>query len=579
MTISLLRLCYLFSLRDGHHVDETWSYGFANSYYDPYIYGGLAEGEYKNVGEWLPGEIFKDYVAVKSDERFRFDSVLFNKRLDLSPPLYALILHFVCSLFPESFSWNYAFVINVLFYIPTLLLVFMISYDFTGSRFCSFACLIYYVFSGCGTASFLYLRIYHMFTFFTLVLFWLIRQIINGKKKHKLIYYSFLPVVTFLGAFNHYYFLVVAFLFTFFSAILLLIKKCFVESFRLCYIMLFSVMGFFSVYPLAMGMILPFTGAGVVAGGYAFPYHWNLRVANKYFFIGTIGFYIDFTVARILMFCGIICFASIVIFLLYFLFRNENWMKGIKTRVKSCMRSTRGVLYDFYKSVDSTMIIALITTVLTIIIIPYSSSLYKMGFIERYFFPVMSLFVIVYVSSFAFLIKKIINNGKMTFAMRVIVCTFFALIMIIQCRYSNTYTDRFKFSMREHDMVDMIKDKDCYIYTCQLRDLIWLSAVIGDSDSVFIDYKGLYTTQSDIDLSEHRESILLIVDNGFMTDEQKTENDTENKITLEDLVRPQVYMTLDDYIRSIENASGNKYIYIDEYPTFIGNIKVYKPVY
>ena len=36
--IAVIRLCILFSLRDGHHVDETWSYGFANSYYNPQIY-------------------------------------------------------------------------------------------------------------------------------------------------------------------------------------------------------------------------------------------------------------------------------------------------------------------------------------------------------------------------------------------------------------------------------------------------------------------------------------------------------------------------------------------------------------
>ena len=35
---AVIRLICLYNARDGHHVDETWSYGFANSYYDPQIY-------------------------------------------------------------------------------------------------------------------------------------------------------------------------------------------------------------------------------------------------------------------------------------------------------------------------------------------------------------------------------------------------------------------------------------------------------------------------------------------------------------------------------------------------------------
>ena len=95
---ALFRLLYLFSLRDGHHVDETWSYGFANSYYYPYIYGSMEEGEWENVGEWITGETFKDYITVSENQRFSFDSVIYNKQLDLGPALYALVLHFICSL-------------------------------------------------------------------------------------------------------------------------------------------------------------------------------------------------------------------------------------------------------------------------------------------------------------------------------------------------------------------------------------------------------------------------------------------------------------------------------------------------
>ena len=53
IVFAVIRLCVLFSYRDGHHVDETWSYGYANSYYLPHVFGGYSEETEKNIGEWI----------------------------------------------------------------------------------------------------------------------------------------------------------------------------------------------------------------------------------------------------------------------------------------------------------------------------------------------------------------------------------------------------------------------------------------------------------------------------------------------------------------------------------------------
>ena len=76
--IGMIKLIYLFSLRDGHHVDETWSYGYANSFFMPHVFGGYYDYEIRNLGEWVKGEEFKDYITVSYDERFRFDSVMYK---------------------------------------------------------------------------------------------------------------------------------------------------------------------------------------------------------------------------------------------------------------------------------------------------------------------------------------------------------------------------------------------------------------------------------------------------------------------------------------------------------------------
>ena len=159
---AVIRLCVIFSYRDGHHVDETWSYGYANSYFLPHVFGGYTEETEQNIGEWITGEVFRDYITVREDQRFSFDSVMFNKKDDLSPILYAFILHFVCSFFPGQFSWGFAFFVSVLFFIPSLILIFVLSKEITKSKLVGFITVTYYIFSGCGTGNFIYLRVYHL---------------------------------------------------------------------------------------------------------------------------------------------------------------------------------------------------------------------------------------------------------------------------------------------------------------------------------------------------------------------------------------------------------------------------------
>ena len=230
--IGMIRLIYIYSLRDGHHVDETWSYGFANSYYEPNVFGWADESHWKNIGEWVSGDVFKDYITVSPDQRFSFDSVWYNKQNDLSPIVYAFLLHFVSSFFPGVFSWNFAFAISLVFFVLTVIFVFLISREFTGSPLCGCLCSLYYVFSGCGTGNFLYLRVYHILTFLTLWLFYLMMRVYKAEKDTFKVY-CLLPVVTLLGCLTHFYFLILAFFFTAFFCIGFLFRKRIASFFRI----------------------------------------------------------------------------------------------------------------------------------------------------------------------------------------------------------------------------------------------------------------------------------------------------------------------------------------------------------
>ncbi len=585
---AVIRLIYLFSLRDGHHVDETWSYGYANSYYKPHIYStsnyGSVEREcWDNVGKWIKGDVLKDYITVSDGEQFAFDSVLYNKYEDLSPALYELVLHFVSSFFPGKFSWDYAFAISLAFFIPALILIYMIAQEFTGNWICSLACVIYYVFSGTGTANFLYLRVYHMFTFFTLAMFYLIQRIVKHKDR-TVLSFILLAITTVLGALTHYYFLVIAFLITLFSVLYLLFKKQFVRFMQLGGVMLLSVVAFFFIYPPSINKLLPFaSGEAVVdktnsvTGYYSYPYSWDLSVANKHFFYGTIGWFIDFNFPSFLMFLGILSFVSAMAGLLVFLFRNEVWMKKACHDIAAYFAKFFRFCFAFVSHLDSTLLVVLLSSAIYIFIIPVSAELYEMGYTERYFFPVMSLFIVGYISLCSMIIKFIFESINKK-AVRNIGLALLSMILAVLCLRSNTLTRTFMFDFsNEHLLKEELSGRDCYVYVNALRDLIWLCPLLEDSDDVYIDFSALHD-EADIKLPElNPDCCVLILPSGFMTEEQKADYLNNSTFNVSVYGKPGLFMTLEDYIDLIEEQSGNKYVFIDDGLTFIGEMKLYYP--
>ena len=113
IVLQLLWTGYSFLYRkDGRHSDEIWSYGLANSYYQPFVYqrAGVHIDDCQmediiNTEQWITGETFRNYITVQPDQRFAYGSVYSNQTLDHHPPLYYALLHTVCSFFPNQFSF------------------------------------------------------------------------------------------------------------------------------------------------------------------------------------------------------------------------------------------------------------------------------------------------------------------------------------------------------------------------------------------------------------------------------------------------------------------------------------------
>ncbi len=578
---ALIKLCMIFSTRNGHHIDETWSYGLANSYFAPHIYTDKPDGkpfgrdDYKNIGCWIPGGVLKDYITVQPDERFSFSSVVYNKREDISPSLYELILHFVCSFFPDTFSWNYAFSINAVLYIIAIFLVFFISRQFTRDEIMSLAVTICYVLSGAATANYLYLRVYPLFTTLTLALLYILSCISDQKRKRiSLAYYVAAFLITFLGSFTHFYFLIIACFLTATLAIYMLCKKEYDRFFRICYTELGSVLFYFNVYPYSLGRILPFVTGDDSMSAQSFPYFWELAVANKHFFQGTLGFWLDINIFDVVTFLFCLVVASILVFLVCFLFRKSEKFSGYLLVAKTKIKTLALLLKKFFNSFDTSTYAAIISTIIYMAVVPMTANFVNMGFVERYFFPAIVVFSVGIYSIFIGAIRKIRVKGRViTMVIQICAC----VLMGIMLYRTDEYTSIFRFDLTEdYELHDAVTGKDCFVITRQPSNLIWLSCELMDCSSVYVEVTK--------DLLEEKcqypelgaECYILINGHGFLSEESATRGDDNSAVRVIDYTFPSTEYTVDEYVMHLEGLYNRRIIPVDTFKTNLSELYLYK---
>ncbi len=163
LLITLFYLC-LFRFKSGYYVDELWTYGLANSYYQPFFYEA---DSYLN--KWHDPSYFRDYITVSADTRFSFDSVWYNQAADVHPPLYYSLLHLLSSLFPGIYSKWFALLLNLLFLLCSVGMLYGFWKKlFPEARFFAYVPAILYGLGAAGISTTVYIRMYAALTFFGL---------------------------------------------------------------------------------------------------------------------------------------------------------------------------------------------------------------------------------------------------------------------------------------------------------------------------------------------------------------------------------------------------------------------------
>ena len=180
------------------HIDEVFSYGLANNM------TGINPSFENGVVYEPAGIIFDDYMTVAKDSRFDYLNVWKNQADDVHPPLFYVILHTICSLFPETFSVWYAGVINILF---SLVLVYflrrIIELIVPGDLFFKTSVSLAFILSAGILSANTFLRMYVMaMALCTAFTYFVIKKHKNIEDKHLWVKFAILLV---LGALTHYY--------------------------------------------------------------------------------------------------------------------------------------------------------------------------------------------------------------------------------------------------------------------------------------------------------------------------------------------------------------------------------------
>lgn len=390
--------------KENYHSDEPWSYGLANSFYKPFLFGDTHSGNMNmSANAWLTGDELTDYLTVQRGERFRFDSVWYNQALDVHPPLWYCLLHGVSSLFPDSFSNAYAYVINIAAMITGQIFLFKSAKRLCRSEATALAVCALWGFSAGFINVNCYLRMYSTLTMFAVILFYCHVRLYRseGSFKANLIKTG---AVTFFGALTHHYFLAYAFIMAACFCFYFLFSKKFTEMFRYAYTMLISVMISICVFP---SVLVHMFGDDVLTDGmqYTMPLINGLRACLSITVNSLFGGIVDvWSTGKYAYAVIILIAASALIIPLGFLFRKEKWFTATIGNVKS------GFMY-MIKNFDFMLLFIVISSVFCMIAVALSVNINTMLFYtDRYLFflmPQIALGVILFLEHIFSLIPKV----------------------------------------------------------------------------------------------------------------------------------------------------------------------------
>lgn len=216
LILLLMNLVYWGTKKTGFYCDELYSYHFVCQTDYPSINGDRETGPYLN--QWHDSDYYMDYFTIDKSEAFDFAGTYESIRQDVHPPLYYLLLEAVCSVagmvLPGAFTKWCGIGLNIIFYLLTLAVLYLLSKKILRSRrWAAAVCVLYGACAG-AVSTVMFIRMYMVFAFASILFIWINymiwERLWKGMQHTGALLFSALFFSTVFGILNHYYFLIFA---------------------------------------------------------------------------------------------------------------------------------------------------------------------------------------------------------------------------------------------------------------------------------------------------------------------------------------------------------------------------------
>ncbi|MCM1179197.1 MAG: hypothetical protein NC347_02990 [Clostridium sp.] len=452
-----------------------------NFHYDEWLTFGLANNTMGGVnienGKIYQGfSLYNDYLSVKNTERFDYEGVWENQANDVHPPFYYVVIHTICSVFPEQSSKWFGILPNIFFMACIDILLFLLAKCILKDEWLSFVTVLAAGTNMLAMNMVIFIRMYEMVTFFIVCTSLLFSAYLKKDKDWKFYIGCYICAVG--GTMTHYYFLIYLFFLCLFFGAHLLMHRKWQEIWR--FLLTYIVAGGSCVL-IFPDMIKQIFG-GSDRGKQAFSAIQTFQNYGKY-----LGEYCE--ILNTCLFGGVFLWMLIafccMVFWLFYKKRLGTWTA--KVDLAPVMLLFTGVLY--------VMLIAKIA--------PYRT--------DRYIMPVGWIFILVFVWLIRDLsaVMGITGKGRVNGGILLLLLFMaFNSLRISDWKYKYDYqNDRERF-----DIVEEYKDCSVlYVYRIRSRTACNAEELRRCKDYVFVKPKGL----SKLVESEDKEKLLVYIDKKY----------------------------------------------------------------
>ncbi len=563
--LQLVRIIYTFAfLKNDYHPDEPWTFGLANSYYEPYIYQDADETHLTHIRQWFSANEIKDYLTVDKEHRFSFGSVWYNQSKDMHPPFYYAVLHTICSFFPGKFSFWYGFVINIVAFVFLIPYLYKLTLEITKSEFASLSACVFFGFSSGAMNIFVFVRMYAMVAMFsTMTSYYHARLYCENNLKKNL---PPIFALTLAGGLTHHFFFIYAGALSACFCIHYLFRKKIKQLFIYAGVMLLSVGSSVLIFPATITHFTERLSGDDHMVVLKLPYRWTFKIGLNCITNELMGIRFGVMDSATPVIIGSAMLVLIIIALpLIFLLRNEKWFKRFIFASKKNLSRIFSQVKINKNDYNMTSVFMLIASLVLLVVVTCSASVAVMdNYTDRYLFVIYPLVCVSVVCIFYEVLKLLVVRKKIYRIILLSVCCIFVILSNFNYPCSYLWTDH------DESVKKYYKGADIIYLTKQYHQLTTLSKDIIDSNLIYLDSPDNFIkniNQVSDKLSKDNNDAYILIEDYYFEEETDVSSwgNVYNRIYSN---KPITRSEFEDYLKQLNNLHSVELIGEDFFASY-----------